>query len=56
VGAGLRYATLVGPLRLDVAWRVPGAQVIGTDDRTYVAGALFGRFEGAIHLTIGSAF
>lgn len=29
VGAGIRYYTIVGPIRLDVGFRVPGAQVIG---------------------------
>ena len=33
VGAGIRYYTIVGPIRLDVGFRVPGAQVIGTDTR-----------------------
>ena len=29
VGFGIRYATPVGPVRLDVGFRVPGAQKIG---------------------------
>ncbi len=29
VGPGLRYLTPVGPLRLDIGYRVPGAQAIG---------------------------
>ncbi len=31
VGPGLRYLTPVGPLRLDVGYRVPGAQALGHD-------------------------
>jgi outer membrane protein insertion porin family/translocation and assembly module TamA len=31
-GPGLRYNTPVGPIRLDVAYRIPGAQVIGEED------------------------
>ncbi|MFO0550825.1 MAG: BamA/TamA family outer membrane protein [Polyangiaceae bacterium] len=30
VGGGVRYETPIGPLRIDVAVRVPGAQVIGS--------------------------
>ena len=29
VGPGLRYMTPVGPVRLDIGYRVPGAQAIG---------------------------
>ena len=31
VGPGIRYLTPVGPFRLDIGYRVPGAQAIGTD-------------------------
>lgn len=57
VGGGLRYRTIVGPIRLDVGYRVPGAQRAGggpgENDRTDLG---FTRFHGAIHLTIGEAF
>ncbi len=64
VGGGVRYYTIVGPIRLDVAWRVPGAQVFGTDERDAREpddDSLIGVFRyegrpGALHLTIGGAF
>jgi hypothetical protein len=56
LGAGLRYKTIVGPLRLDVGWLVPGlqgqrddAQDVDRDDPLF-------KFQGAVHLTIGEAF
>lgn len=53
VGFGIRYRTLVGPIRLDLGWRVPGAQVIGgTPEEQVELGAL----PSAFHLTIGEAF
>jgi hypothetical protein len=56
VGAGLRYKTIVGPLRLDVGVLVPGLQGERDDARNVDRGdPLFG-FEGAVHLTIGEAF
>jgi outer membrane translocation and assembly module TamA len=60
-GFGLRYRTIVGSLRLDFAWRLPGLQVFGTDER-YPGGDLnqvdfgFAKMNGAVHLTIGEAF
>jgi outer membrane translocation and assembly module TamA len=56
VGVGLRYKTLVGPLRLDVGVLVPGLQgeragATNVDRRD----PLF-KFNGAVHLTIGEAF
>ncbi|HEY3236013.1 MAG TPA: POTRA domain-containing protein [Polyangiaceae bacterium] len=59
VGPGLRYVTPVGPLRLDVGWRVPGAQKLGTrgdipedeGERTHIF-----RLPLAIHIAIGEAF
>lgn len=60
VGGGLRYQTIVGPLRFDVGWRVPNMQVLGRPDaavtqRSMVNFFLF-QFPGAIHLTIGESF
>jgi hypothetical protein len=54
-GGGLRYKTIVGPVRLDVGWLVPGlqgpAKYHGTVDQKSILG-----FNGAIQLTIGEAF
>ncbi|MCS6798025.1 MAG: BamA/TamA family outer membrane protein [Myxococcota bacterium] len=60
LGFGLRYRTLVGPVRFDVGWRVPGAQFPGDARRgphAHTEARLPGlRFDGAVHLTIGEAF
>lgn len=56
LGAGLRYKTLVGPIRLDVGFLVPGLQGKRRDtDLVRYDDPLF-RFHGAVHLTIGEAF
>jgi translocation and assembly module TamA len=56
-GGGLRYRTIVGPIRLDVAYRPQKLQrADGTSpeaDEMNLAGL---KFRGAIHLTIGEAF
>lgn len=58
LGGGLRYDTIVGPLRFDIGFRVPRAQILGQDAPD--AGTrvrLFGLpINGAFHLTIGEAF
>lgn len=55
-GAGLRYGTPVGPIRLDVAYRVPGAQVVGAEDGLAGnPGTIFGAPIN-ISLGIGEAF
>jgi len=58
LGGGLRYDTIVGPLRFDIGLRVPRAQIVGSDAPD--AGTrvrLFGLpIRGAFHLTIGEAF
>jgi outer membrane protein assembly factor BamA len=60
-GFGLRYHTIVGPLRLDFAWRIKNLQVFGPDERD-PGGDLneidfgFAKMAGAIHLTIGESF
>lgn len=58
VGFGLRYQTIVGPLRFDVGYRVPNAQVVGGPDPRPRFEVDFGfvRFAGAVHLTIGESF
>lgn len=63
LGGGLRYRTLVGPIRFDVGWLVPGAAVVGSPGQTGAEGrraALFPngifRFNGAVHISIGEAF
>jgi len=62
VGLGLRYHTVVGALRLDVAGRISRAQTYGGDQRTSSANptdvSFFGlfRFPGAVHITLGEAF
>jgi translocation and assembly module TamA len=56
-GGGLRYRTIVGPIRLDVGVRPKKLQRIhggpGEDDQTGLGKA---KFPGAIHLTIGESF
>ncbi len=56
VGVGLRYKTIVGPIRLDVGILVPGLQgnQSGARDVSY-NDPLF-KLRGAVHLTIGEAF
>lgn len=60
VGPGLRYQTPVGPVRLDVGYRVPGAQAIGKDELPpedgRPGGELFGVLPITLHLAIGEAF
>ncbi len=58
LGGGLRYQTIVGPLRVDVGYRVPGAQVLGEPDppARFLLDLGFLRFPGALHITIGEAF
>lgn len=53
VGFGLRYFTILGPLRFDAGWRIPGLQVLGgaPDKRVRVK-----VLPSAAHLTIGQAF
>jgi len=56
-GGGLRYRTIIGPIRLDVGYRPKNLQRAdggpGETDRTGFGKA---KFNGAIHLTIGEAF
>jgi len=58
VGGGLRYRTLIGPIRLDVGYRPPALQRLdGTKPRDeHYTDLRFAKFDGAIHLTIGESF
>jgi outer membrane translocation and assembly module TamA len=63
VGPGLRYLTPVGPLRLDIGYRVPGAQALGHKDLPKEEGGgdigtLFGRdwLPVALNIAIGESF
>jgi outer membrane protein assembly factor BamA len=60
-GLGLRYATPVGPLRFDVGYRIPCAQVIGTCSNNVlpppeVAPTLVDGIPLAFSIAIGEAF
>lgn len=56
-GGGLRYRTIVGPIRLDVGYRPKNLQRAdgssGEEDTLNIGKA---KFRGAVHLTIGEAF
>jgi hypothetical protein len=60
VGGGMRYRTIVGPIRLDVGYRpraiqrADGSRVPAEDEpqETNIGKG----FRGAIHLTIGESF
>jgi outer membrane protein assembly factor BamA len=57
-GLGLRYQTPVGPVRLDVGYRVPGLQQIGQTElqrNEGNPGTVFGA-PIAIHIALGEAF
>jgi Omp85 superfamily domain/Surface antigen variable number repeat len=56
LGVGLRYKTIVGPIRLDVGFLVPGLQGNQEDSQTVDYTDPLFRFRGAVHLTIGEAF
>ncbi|MCB9667017.1 MAG: BamA/TamA family outer membrane protein [Myxococcales bacterium] len=63
VGLGVRYHTIIGPIRFDVGWRVPKWQVVGEDQRDpnregRPTDVDFGfvKFPGAVHITIGEPF
>lgn len=58
VGPGLRYQTPVGPVRLDVGYRVPSLQQIGETDlerQEGNPGTVFGA-PIAVHIALGEAF
>jgi translocation and assembly module TamA len=54
LGFGLRYHSILGALRLDLAWRVPGWQIIGSSEKEEPVKS--GALPSAVHLTIGEAF
>jgi outer membrane protein assembly factor BamA len=59
LGLGFRYQTIVGPLRLDLGFLVPGAQVIGGPEPSRAPNEIRlggARIPGAISVTIGEAF
>jgi outer membrane protein assembly factor BamA len=58
LGFGLRYDTIVGPLRLDIGFLPKGLQYFGEGDPPVLnikPGQIFG-MDGALHITIGEAF
>ncbi|HEX5660528.1 MAG TPA: BamA/TamA family outer membrane protein [Polyangiales bacterium] len=56
IGAGVRYKTIVGPIRLDVGVLVPGLQGDQSGQREVNRRDPLFRFNGAVQLTIGEAF
>ena len=59
VGVGLRYQTIVGPLRFDMGFLIPSGAVLGGEDpgaQHRLVDLGFGTYRGALHLTIGEAF
>jgi outer membrane protein assembly factor BamA len=60
-GFGLRYFTVIGAIRVDLAWRIENMQVFGPDQRD-PGGELsevdfgFATMDGAIHFTLGESF
>jgi translocation and assembly module TamA len=54
IGGGLRYYTIIGPIRLDVAGRPKALQGEVVSNETMNLG--FTKFRGAVHLTIGESF
>ena len=59
LGLGFRYQTIVGPLRFDLGFLIPGAQVINGPEPDEFPNAIklrHVRIPGAISLTIGEAF
>lgn len=58
VGPGLRYLTPVGPFRLDIGYRVPGAQAPSNDQGGSDVSNLFGIdwLPVAVNIALGEAF
>jgi outer membrane protein insertion porin family/translocation and assembly module TamA len=59
-GLGVRYDTPVGPIRLDIGYRLPGVQIIGQQDSKEppepVPDKIFGVLPIALAFGIGEAF
>lgn len=55
-GGGARYDTPVGPIRLDIGYRIPGMQVIGEDPTDEKAPIDFFGAPIAVHIGIGEAY
>jgi outer membrane protein assembly factor BamA len=51
-GLGLRYFSVLGAIRLDAGWRLPGLQRLGASDDAVTLGVA----PSAVHFTIGEAF
>jgi translocation and assembly module TamA len=58
VGGGMRYRTILGPIRFDVGARPDALQRVGAKapDDAFATDLGFVRFNGAVHLTIGESF
>jgi len=58
VGGGMRYRTLIGPIRLDVGYRPSALQRTrgAAPDDAPSTDLRFVKFDGAVHLTIGESF
>lgn len=60
LGFGARYRTIVGPIRVDFGFRVPGARLIGhhDDEPPVPTDTLFGihGLQGAFHITVGESY
>jgi outer membrane protein assembly factor BamA len=57
IGGGLRYYTVIGPVRLDVGYRPSWYQgAADNSQRMNLGKFLGGKFQGAVQLTIGDAF
>ena len=58
IGFGVRYFTLIGPLRLDAGFRVVDWQRVGPDDEIEAGASTFPftGIPGALHFTIGDSF
>jgi outer membrane protein insertion porin family/translocation and assembly module TamA len=55
-GPGLRYTTPVGPVRVDLGFRIPGAQTLGESTAEGDPPELFGRVPATVAFGIGEAF
>ncbi len=52
-GVGLRYYSIIAPIRFDAGWRIPPWQVVGGGPEPDVE---TGVLPSALHLTLGEAF